>query len=58
MDTSLIGSTLTVLFFMLFLGIVWWAYHKDNREKYEKAGQLPFEEDGVGEQAHSEEKTQ
>lgn len=58
MNPGLIGSALTVLFFVLFLAIVWWAYHKDNRDKYEQAGRLPFEEDGRDEQAHSKEKTQ
>lgn len=49
MDSGLIGASVTVLFFLLFIAIVWWAYHKDNREKYEDAANLPFEEgdDGV-----------
>ena len=49
MDSGLIGSIVTVISFVLFVGIVWWAYHKDNRQKYEKAANLPFEEgdDGI-----------
>ena len=58
MDAGLIGSIVTVIFFLLFVGIVWWAYHKDNRAKYDAAARLPFEEDGRGNQAHSEEKLQ
>lgn len=60
MDFGLIGSAVTVIFFLLFVGIVWWAYHKDNRDKYEQAGRLPFEEDEAErrKQAHSEEKAQ
>jgi len=44
MDAGTLGSLITVLFFLLFIGIVWWAYHKDNRKKYEDAARLPFEE--------------
>jgi cytochrome c oxidase cbb3-type subunit 4 len=49
MDSGLIGASVTVLFFLLFIAIVWWAYHKDNRKKYEEAANLPFEEgdDGI-----------
>jgi cytochrome c oxidase cbb3-type subunit 4 len=45
-DPGLIGAAVTVLFFVLFIAIVWWAYHKDNRKKYEEAANLPFQEDG------------
>lgn len=58
MNPGLMGSIVTVVFFLLFVGIVWWAYHKDNRRKYEEAARLPFEEDDRSDQAHSEEKTQ
>ncbi|MDR3394658.1 MAG: cbb3-type cytochrome c oxidase subunit 3 [Parasulfuritortus sp.] len=47
MDAGLIGASVTVLFFLLFIAIVWWAYHKDNREKYEEAANLPFQEDNT-----------
>jgi cytochrome c oxidase cbb3-type subunit 4 len=47
MDPGLIGAAVTVIFFVLFIAIVWWAYHKDNRKKYEEAANLPFEEDGA-----------
>ncbi|TCJ16293.1 cbb3-type cytochrome c oxidase subunit 3 [Parasulfuritortus cantonensis] len=49
MDSGIIGSVVTVVFFLLFVGIVWWAYHKDNRQKFEDAANLPFEEgdDGI-----------
>jgi cytochrome c oxidase cbb3-type subunit IV len=48
MDPGLIGAAVTVLFFLLFIAIVWWAYHKDNRKKYEEAANLPFEEGDEG----------
>lgn len=40
-----IGSVLTVVFFLMFVGIVWWAYHRENKQKYEDAAMLPFQED-------------
>ncbi len=46
MDAGLFGSIATVFFFILFIGIVWWAFHRDNKQKYEDAAQLPFQEDG------------
>ncbi len=48
MDSGLIGASVTVLFFILFIAIVWWVYHKDNRKKYEEAANIPFEEDDAG----------
>ncbi|NWG86527.1 MAG: cbb3-type cytochrome oxidase subunit 3 [Hydrogenophilaceae bacterium] len=48
MDAGFIGSAVTVLFFLLFIGIVWWAYHKENKAKYEEAAKLPFQEGDDG----------
>jgi len=45
MDAGLIGSLVTVLFFVLFIAIVWWAFHKGNKQKFEDAANLPFRED-------------
>lgn len=45
MDAGLFGSIATVLFFVLFIGIIWWAFHRDNKQKFEDAAQLPFQED-------------
>jgi len=45
MDAGTLSSVVTVLFFVLFIGIVWWAFHKSNKQKYEDAAQLPFQED-------------
>lgn len=45
MDAGLLGSVVTVLFFVLFVVIVWWAYHRGNKQKFEDAAQLPFQED-------------
>jgi cytochrome c oxidase cbb3-type subunit 4 len=45
MDAGLFGSIATVLFFAVFIAILWWAYHRDNKQKYDDAAQLPFQED-------------
>jgi cytochrome c oxidase cbb3-type subunit 4 len=29
----------------VFIGIVWWAYSKGNKKRFEEDGQLPFIED-------------
>ena len=41
---SLIGSVVTVMFFILFLGIVWWAYGSSRKKRFEEDGRIPFEE--------------
>ena len=46
MDAGLFGSIATVLFFVLFVGIIWWAFHRENKQKFDDAAQLPFQEDG------------
>ncbi|MCS6785656.1 MAG: cbb3-type cytochrome c oxidase subunit 3 [Thiobacillaceae bacterium] len=45
MDAGVIGSIVTVVLFVLFIGIVWWAYHRGNRKRFEEAAQLPFQEE-------------
>jgi cytochrome c oxidase cbb3-type subunit 4 len=29
---------------VVFIGIVWWAYSRGNKQRFEDAGRLPFEE--------------
>jgi cytochrome c oxidase cbb3-type subunit 4 len=45
MDAGIFGSIATVLFFVLFIAIVWWTFHRENKQKFEDAAQLPFRED-------------
>ena len=45
MDINLndLRSAMTVVSFVTFLGIVWWAYGvKGNKQRFEEAAQLPF----------------
>lgn len=45
MDAGTLGSVVTVLFFLLFIAILWWAFHRENKQKFEDAANLPFRED-------------
>lgn len=45
MDNSILGSVVTVLFFVMFIAIVWWAYRRDNKSRFDEAAELPFRED-------------
>jgi cytochrome c oxidase cbb3-type subunit IV len=38
-------SATTLLSFLIFLGIVWWAYRRGSKEFYDEAANLPFAED-------------
>lgn len=45
MDVGLLGSIMTVLFFVLFIAILVWAFYRGNKQKFEDAAKLPFQED-------------
>lgn len=45
MDSGTLSGIITVLFFVLFVLIVWWAFSGRNKDQFEAAGRLPFEED-------------
>ena len=45
MDSGLISGIVTIVFIAVFIGIVWWAYSKGNKQRFEDAGKLPFEGD-------------
>ncbi|MFN3749747.1 MAG: cbb3-type cytochrome oxidase subunit 3 [Thiobacillus sp.] len=45
MDSGTVSGIVTVVFIVVFIGIVWWAYSKDNKQRFEDAGKLPFAED-------------
>jgi cbb3-type cytochrome oxidase subunit 3 len=33
---------MTLVFLLFFIGWTWWAYRKDNRERFEEAALLPL----------------
>ncbi|MEQ1662501.1 MAG: cbb3-type cytochrome c oxidase subunit 3 [Thiobacillus sp.] len=45
MDSGIISGIITIVFIAVFIGIVWWAYSKDNQPLFEQAARLPFDED-------------
>ena len=45
MDAGTLGSVMTVVSFLLFVVILWWAFHRGNKSKFEDAANLPFRED-------------
>lgn len=44
-DINTLRSIVTVLAFVSFIGIVWWAYHRGSRDRFEEAARLPFADD-------------
>lgn len=44
MDVNLLRTGVTVVAFLLFVGIVVWAYRPGSRPEFEEAAHLPFRE--------------
>jgi len=42
---NIIRTAVTLLSFVMFVGIVIWAWSSRNRQQFEEAAQLPFEQD-------------
>jgi cbb3-type cytochrome oxidase subunit 3 len=47
MDSGTLSGIVTVACLATFIGIVWWAYSKDNKKRFEEDGKLPFADDDV-----------
>lgn len=45
MDLSILYSIITVVSLVVFLGILYWAYAKRNKEKFEQIGKSLLEND-------------
>ncbi len=45
MDVNDLRSVATVVCFVIFIGIVVWTYSRRNREDFEEAAKLPFDQD-------------
>jgi cytochrome c oxidase cbb3-type subunit 4 len=45
MDINDLRSLLTVLTFICFIGIVWWAFSSRRKQTYEEAARMPLEDD-------------
>ncbi|MBD3584450.1 MULTISPECIES: cbb3-type cytochrome oxidase subunit 3 [Salinimonas] len=42
MDQGLIGTIFTIVVFVCFAGVVWWAFSGRNKKKFDDAANLPF----------------
>ena len=54
MDINDLRSIGTVGSLLTFLGIVWWAYSRNNKQRFDEAANLPFaehDEDGAASRA-------
>jgi cytochrome c oxidase cbb3-type subunit IV len=45
MDVNLMRSVITALLFVVFIGIVLWAWSKGRRADFEAAARLPLDDD-------------
>ncbi len=45
MDINDLRSIVTLVSFLTFLGIVAWAWSKRNKDRFEEAAQLPFQDE-------------
>ncbi len=45
MDINFLRSVATVACFLTFLAICWWAYAARNRDSFEEAALIPFDQD-------------
>jgi cytochrome c oxidase cbb3-type subunit 4 len=45
MDINTLRAATTVVSFIVFIGIMVWAWSRRNAEDFEKAANLPFEQD-------------
>ena len=45
MDINMLRSIVTVVAFVIFIGIVIWAWSRKNQARFEEAARLPFEQD-------------
>ncbi|MEO8014552.1 cbb3-type cytochrome c oxidase subunit 3 [Polaromonas sp.] len=45
MDINILRSIVTVVTFLVFIGIVAWAWSGRNAQSFDEAAQLPFKQD-------------
>ena len=45
MDSGILSGIVTVVFIVVFIGIVWWAFSARNKKRFEDAGRMPFDTD-------------
>ena len=45
MDINILRSIVTVVTFVIFLAIIWWAMSRRNQASFDEAAQLPFRQE-------------
>jgi len=45
MNLTVLREAATVVCFLLFIGIICWAWARSNRARFDEAARLPFEQD-------------
>lgn len=45
MDQGIIGSIFTVIVFIAFIGVVYWAFSKRNKDRFDEAANLVFDDE-------------
>jgi cytochrome c oxidase cbb3-type subunit 4 len=45
MELGALRSLVTLLSLVLFVGIVWWAYARRNKSRFDEAARLPLSDD-------------
>lgn len=45
MDAGLLRGLYTVVMFVAFIGVVWWAWSARRKDDFDKAANLPLEKD-------------
>jgi cytochrome c oxidase cbb3-type subunit 4 len=45
MDQGIIGSIFTVIVFVAFIGVVYWAFNKRNKDRFDEAANLVFDDE-------------
>ena len=57
MDIDALRVVITILAFVAFVGIVFWAYSRKRKREFDEAASLPFKEEDVGQGAGAGKKT-
>jgi cytochrome c oxidase cbb3-type subunit 4 len=47
-DINTWRSVITVLAFVTFIGIIWWAWHRKSKRGFDEAARLPFADTAPG----------
>ena len=52
MDITILRSLATLLAFVVFIGIIWWAFSRRNKSGFDEAAGLPFAHDDAAPPQH------